>query len=111
VTTTRSWPRSTGQARTADKRRTGAAFAFTTIRLTAGDTLLLFTDGLTDARTGTAGGSGRYGEEAVAAFARDLAPATAAAAIAAIAALLGDLAGGLDDDTAIQALGVPAASR
>jgi len=88
-----------------------AAFAFTTIRLTAGDTLLLFTDGLTDARTGQARGSGRYGEEALQAFARDLAPATAAAAIAAIAALLGDLAGGLDDDTAILALGVPAASR
>jgi hypothetical protein len=66
---------------------------------------------LTDARTGPAGGSGRYGEEALQAFARDLAPATAAAAIAAIAALLGDLAGGLDDDTAILALGVPAASR
>jgi sigma-B regulation protein RsbU (phosphoserine phosphatase) len=88
-----------------------AAFSFTTIRLTAGDTLLLFTDGLTDARTGTSGGSGRYGEEALHAFARDLAPATAAAAIAAIATLLGDLAGGLDDDTAILALGVPAASR
>jgi sigma-B regulation protein RsbU (phosphoserine phosphatase) len=87
-----------------------AAFTFTTIRLTAGDTLLLFTDGLTDARTGTPGGTGRYGEEALHVFARDLAPATAAAAIGAIAALLGDLAGGLDDDTAILALGVPPAS-
>lgn len=88
-----------------------AAFTAATIRLTAGDTLLLFTDGLTDARTGIAGGSGRYGEEALHAFARSLAPATAAAAIAAMTTLLEDLAGGLDDDTAILALGVPSASR
>lgn len=88
-----------------------AAFTTTTIRLSAGDTLLLFTDGLTDARTGIAGGPGRYGEEALHAFARDLAPATAAAAISAMTTLLEDLAGGLDDDTAILALGVPPASR
>jgi phosphoserine phosphatase RsbU/P len=51
------------------------------IRLSAGDTLLLSTDGLTDARTLIAGDSGRYGEEVLRAFARDLAPTTAAAAI------------------------------
>ncbi len=61
-----------------------AAFTTTTIRLGAGDTLLLFTDGLTDARTGIAGDSGRYGEDALHALARDLAPATAAAAISAM---------------------------
>jgi phosphoserine phosphatase RsbU/P len=88
-----------------------AAFTTTTIRLSAGDTLLLFTDGLADARTGIAGDSGRYGEEALHAFARDLTPATAAAAISAMTTLLEDLAGGLDDDTAILALGVPPASR
>ena len=88
-----------------------AAFTTTTIRLSTGDTLLLFTDGLTDARTGIAGDSGRYGEEALHALARDLAPATAAAAISAMTALLEDLAGGLDDDTAILALGVPPARR
>ena len=88
-----------------------AAFTTTTIRLSAGDTLLLFTDGLTDARTGIAGGSGRYGEDALHALARDLAPATAAAAISAMTTLLEHLAGGLDDDTAILALGVPPASR
>jgi len=88
-----------------------ATFTATTIRLTAGDTLLLFTDGLTDARTRIAGDSGRYGEEALHAFARDLAPTTAAGAIAAMTTLLEDLAGGLDDDTAILALGVPPASR
>jgi len=87
-----------------------AAFTTTTIRLSAGDTLLLFTDGLTDARTGIAGDSGRYGEDALHAFARDLAPATAAAAISAMTTLLEDLAGGLDDDAAILALGVPPAS-
>ena len=88
-----------------------AAFTTTTIRLGAGDTLLLFTDGLTDARTGIAGDSGRYGEDALHALARDLAPATAAAAISAISTLLEGLAGGLDDDAAILALGVPPASR
>jgi phosphoserine phosphatase RsbU/P len=88
-----------------------AAFTTTTIRLSAGDTLLLFTDGLTDARTGMAGGSSRYGEEALHALARDLAPAPAAAVISAMTTLLEDLAGGLDDDAAILALGVPLASR
>jgi len=87
-----------------------AAFTTATIRLSAGDTLLLFTDGLTDARTGRAGDSARYGEEALQALARDLAPATAAAVISALTALLEDFAGGLDDDTAILALGVPPAS-
>jgi sigma-B regulation protein RsbU (phosphoserine phosphatase) len=88
-----------------------AAFTTATIRLGAGDTLLLFTDGLTDAHTGIAGDSGRYGEDTLQALARDLAPATAAAAISALTTLLEDLAGGLDDDAAILALGVPPASR
>jgi phosphoserine phosphatase RsbU/P len=87
-----------------------AAFTAITIRLSAGDTLLLFTDGLTDARTRVAGDSGRYGEEALRAFVTDLAPTTAAGAISAMTTLLEDLAGGLDDDTAILALGVPPAS-
>jgi phosphoserine phosphatase RsbU/P len=82
-----------------------AAFAATTIRLSAGDTLLLYTDGLTEARTGS--GRDRYGDQALQAFAADLAPATAAAAIDAITALLEGLGHGLDDDVAVLALSVP----
>jgi sigma-B regulation protein RsbU (phosphoserine phosphatase) len=82
-----------------------AAFAATTIRLSAGDTLLLYTDGLTEARTGS--GRDRYGDQALLAFAADLAPATAAAAIDAITALLEGLGHGLDDDVAVLALSVP----
>ena len=53
------------------------AFTSTTIRLGAGDTFLLYTDGLTEARTGN--GRDRYGDQALRAFAAGLAPATAAA--------------------------------
>ena len=88
-----------------------AAFTTTTIRLSTGDTLLLFTDGLTDARTGIAGDSGRYGEEALHAFARDLAPPRRRLPSPAMTALPGGSRRWLDDDTAILALGVPPASR
>lgn len=70
-----------------------------------GDTLLLYTDGLTDARTGAT--SERYGDEGLRSFARRLAPTTAGAAVTAIAALLDELSDGLDDDTAVLALSVP----
>jgi phosphoserine phosphatase RsbU/P len=80
-------------------------FTSTTIRLGAGDTFLLYTDGLTEARTGH--GRDRYGDQALRAFAAGIAPATAAAAIDAITALLEGLGGGLDDDVAVLALSVP----
>jgi sigma-B regulation protein RsbU (phosphoserine phosphatase) len=83
-------------------------FAARTIRLNPGDTLLLFTDGLTEARAPTSDPSGRYGDEAFRAFARELAPSTAAAAVAAIVVLLESLDEGTEDDTAVLALGVPA---
>ena len=86
-----------------------AGFTATTIRLSPGDTLLLYTDGLTDACTGTA--RGRYGDEALHALARKLAPSSATTAIAAISALLDDLGDGLDDDTAVLALSVPGPAR
>ena len=86
-----------------------AAYTATTIRLSPGDTLLLYTDGLTDARTGTA--RGRYGDEALHALASNLAPTRASTAIAAISALLDDLGDGLDDDTAVLALSVPGPAR
>ncbi|MGH3404246.1 MAG: SpoIIE family protein phosphatase [Streptosporangiaceae bacterium] len=82
-----------------------AEFVTGTIRLGPGDTLLLFTDGLTEARTP---GAGRYGDQALSALAANLAPATADAAITAITALLVGLGTRVEDDTAVLALGVPA---
>ncbi|MGJ6964115.1 PP2C family protein-serine/threonine phosphatase [Streptosporangium sp. G11] len=83
-----------------------ARFAATTTRLAPGDTLLLYTDGLTEARVDAEGN--RHSEEALHAFAAALAPTTAPAAIAAVKDLLGSFGDGLDDDTAVLALGVPA---
>ncbi len=85
-----------------------AEFATATIRLDPGDTMLLFTDGLTEARTPGAAGRSRYGDEALHELAADLAPTTADAAIAAIIGLLGDLGDRVDDDVAVLALGVRA---
>jgi phosphoserine phosphatase RsbU/P len=80
-------------------------FTSTTIRLGAGDTFLLYTDGLTEARTGN--GRERYGDQTLLAFADGIAPSTAASAIDAITALLEGLGDGLDDDAAVLALSVP----
>lgn len=80
-------------------------FTSTTIRLGPGDTFLLYTDGLTEARTGN--GRERYGDQALLAFAAGLAPSTAASAIDSITALLEGLGDGLDDDAAVLALSVP----
>jgi sigma-B regulation protein RsbU (phosphoserine phosphatase) len=82
-----------------------ATFTAITIRLDPGDTLLLYTDGLTEARTDSAGG--RYGDDALRTLARNLAPTTAAAAVVAVTVLLESFSDGLDDDTAILALSVP----
>jgi phosphoserine phosphatase RsbU/P len=78
-------------------------FAATAIRLAPGDTLVLYTDGLTEARTA----GRRYGDDALRALAASLAPAPAAAVVAGIMAVLDDLSDGLDDDTAVLAVGVP----
>ncbi|WP_299538413.1 PP2C family protein-serine/threonine phosphatase [uncultured Streptomyces sp.] len=87
-----------------------AEIATTTVRLRPGDTVLLYTDGLTEARTETrdASGSDRYGDEALLALTAALAPAGARAAITALQRLLAELGAGVDDDTALLALGVPA---
>jgi sigma-B regulation protein RsbU (phosphoserine phosphatase) len=83
----------------------GAAFAATTIALDPGDTLLLYTDGLTEARTGAP--FARYGDAALRDLAAGLRPASAASAVAAITAVLDRLGRGVEDDTAVLALGVP----
>jgi sigma-B regulation protein RsbU (phosphoserine phosphatase) len=85
-----------------------ARFTAVQTRLGPGDTLLLYTDGLTEARLP---GGDRYGDEALLAFATDLSPAGAPAAVAAVTELLGTFGDGLDDDTALLALGVPAPDR
>jgi sigma-B regulation protein RsbU (phosphoserine phosphatase) len=84
-----------------------AQIATTTVRLGAGDTLLLYTDGLTEARTASGGDDGRYGDDALLDFARALAPGTASGAVAAVRALLDSFGPGLDDDAAVLAVGVP----
>ncbi|MEU9984107.1 SpoIIE family protein phosphatase [Streptomyces sp. NPDC050856] len=83
---------------------------FTPARTTLGpgDTLLLYTDGLTEARTGA--GRELYGDDALRDFAAGLAPAGADEVIAGLTGLLNGFGDGLDDDTALLALGVPALS-
>jgi sigma-B regulation protein RsbU (phosphoserine phosphatase) len=81
-------------------------FVSARVRLAPGDTLLLYTDGLTEARTGS--GRARFDDDgALLGFARDHAPATAAEMVRALRRLLEDLGSGVDDDTALLALGVP----
>ncbi|WP_405647026.1 PP2C family protein-serine/threonine phosphatase [Streptomyces uncialis] len=85
-----------------------AHIATTTVRLAPGDTLLLYTDGLTEARTDATSGSGeRYGDDALLDFARALAPATASDTVGAVRDLLDTLGTGVDDDTAVLAVHAP----
>ncbi|MFF1399841.1 SpoIIE family protein phosphatase [Streptomyces sp. NPDC058287] len=76
-----------------------------TLRLHPGDTLLLHTDGLTEAHTAVRGD--RYGDDALLDFGRALAPTTAQHTITAIRELLDTLGTGVDDDTAVLAVSVP----
>ncbi|MFD6888527.1 PP2C family protein-serine/threonine phosphatase [Streptomyces sp. NPDC059957] len=82
-----------------------AHIAATTVHLASGDTLLLHTDGLTEART--AGGDDRYGDDALLGFGTALAPTTAADTVDAVRSLLDTLGAGVDDDTAVLAIHVP----
>lgn len=84
-----------------------ASFATATTVLGAGDTRLLYTDGLTEARTGE-DRSALYGDEALRALAASHAGESPQAVVEALAALLDGFGDGLDDDTALLALGVPA---
>ncbi|WP_405164217.1 SpoIIE family protein phosphatase [Nocardia sp. NBC_01499] len=80
-----------------------AHFASVEFRLGPGDTLLLYTDGLTEARTT---GSVRHSEEELLNFLGPLAPTTAPAVVTAVTDLLARF-DGVDDDTALLALSIP----
>jgi len=84
---------------------TDSRFTPATVTLEPGETLLLYTDGLTESRTKA---GPRYSEEDLYAFVRSLAPAGAHATIDALADLLESFGDGLEDDTALLALGNPA---
>ncbi|WP_230194957.1 PP2C family protein-serine/threonine phosphatase [Streptomyces coriariae] len=84
-----------------------ARFVAATTVLAPGDTLLLYTDGLTEARTGEDRDT-LYGDEALRAFAAEHAGRRPQAVVQALTGLLDEFGDGLDDDTALLALGVPA---
>jgi phosphoserine phosphatase RsbU/P len=86
-----------------------AQFCATTAELHLGDTLLLYTDGLIEARIDAR--RTRYDEDRLLAFAAALAPASASGVIEATVELLNGFGDGLDDDTALLALGRPRPSR
>jgi sigma-B regulation protein RsbU (phosphoserine phosphatase) len=76
-------------------------------RLAPGDTLVLYTDGLTEARTGV--GAERYDDEdALIHFVSAHTPATAGSIVNEIRSLLESLGEGVEDDVAVLALSVPA---
>ncbi|HET6286784.1 MAG TPA: PP2C family protein-serine/threonine phosphatase, partial [Amycolatopsis sp.] len=77
--------------------------------LRPGDTMLLYTDGLTEARIGH--DRALYGEEALRSRAGGLAPVSPEALIADFTELLDSFGDGLGDDAALLALGVPLGNR
>ncbi|WP_244210773.1 PP2C family protein-serine/threonine phosphatase [Amycolatopsis kentuckyensis] len=81
-----------------------ARFATEDVFLVPGDTLLLYTDGLTEARTQ---GRVRYSEEQLQEDLAGLAPTTASAVITAVIGLLAGFGDGVEDDTALLALSIP----
>ncbi|MEV8566498.1 SpoIIE family protein phosphatase [Streptomyces sp. NPDC051322] len=84
-----------------------ASFTTATATLTPGDNLLLYTDGLTEARTGP-DRTALYGDDALRTFAASHAGASCDQVITALSSLLDSFGDGLDDDTALLVLGAPA---
>lgn len=83
-------------------------FTAAAVTLGPGDTLLLYTDGVVEARTGP-DRSDLFGDEGLRAFTAQHAGTSAEAVVAALTGLLAGFGDGLDDDTALLALGVPSA--
>ncbi|PYC74527.1 histidine kinase [Streptomyces tateyamensis] len=83
-----------------------APFTTAHTTLAPGDTLLLYTDGLTEARTGPTRTS-LFGDDALHAFITDRRPAGPQELVTALTGLLQSFGDGLDDDTALLAIGVP----
>ncbi|MCV7368938.1 histidine kinase [Mycolicibacterium duvalii] len=87
-----------------------ASFVETRFVLGPGDTLLLYTDGLTEARTGR--GPSRFDDDGgLLRFVGEHAPASAHEIIAALTDLLSRLGAYVEDDVALLAFGVPALRR
>jgi sigma-B regulation protein RsbU (phosphoserine phosphatase) len=86
----------------------GADFTVAAVTLRAGDTMLLYTDGLTEARTGEGPGD-LFGGEGLRDFAHGLAHHGAGRLVAEVETLLDRFGDALDDDTALLALGAPPA--
>lgn len=83
-----------------------ARFASAWVHLGAGDTLVMYTDGVTEARIGS--GVERYDDhDALMDLARAHAPTTAVAIVGTLRDLLSELGAGVEDDAAVLALGVP----
>lgn len=80
-------------------------FVSTTVHLGPGDTMLMYTDGLTEARTGP---HRRFDDDDdLVEFARRNTPTDAPTVIGALRRLLDSFGEGLEDDTAVIALSVP----
>lgn len=84
-----------------------ASFVATALHLGPGDTLLLYTDGLSEARVDR---DTRFDEDDLLAFLASQAPASASQAVAAVRGLLDGFGPALDDDTALLVVGVPASA-
>jgi sigma-B regulation protein RsbU (phosphoserine phosphatase) len=85
---------------------TNARFVSVNVHLGAGDTLVMYTDGVTEARVGS--GAERFDDhDALMELARAHAPTTATGIVETLRRLLADLGPGVEDDAAVLALGVP----
>lgn len=85
-----------------------ARFVDLRLRLRPGDTLLLYSDGLTEARVRD---RVRYSEEELRDFGAALGPTNASGLVTALIELLTRFADGVEDDTALLALSIPAAQE